>query len=53
MAAAQAGMRCIGFLCGGFAAQDLRDAGCVALYEGPADLLEHFDDSLLANAGTA
>jgi HAD superfamily hydrolase (TIGR01509 family) len=46
-AAGKAGLRCVGFLCGGFAAEDLRAAGCVALYDGPADLLARFDESLL------
>ena len=38
-AAAAAGLRAIGVLCGGFAAADLRQAGCVALYDDPAHLL--------------
>ncbi|HET7755192.1 MAG TPA: HAD family hydrolase [Anaeromyxobacteraceae bacterium] len=47
-AAARAGVRTIGLLCGGFPAEALRDAGCIALYEGPADLLLRFDASPLA-----
>jgi HAD superfamily hydrolase (TIGR01509 family) len=47
-AAGKAGLRTIGVLCGGFAEKDLRAAGCVAIYQGPEDLLRHYDQSLLA-----
>jgi phosphoglycolate phosphatase-like HAD superfamily hydrolase len=30
----------IGFLCGGRTKDELREAGCIAVYENPADLLE-------------
>ena len=46
-AAGKAGIRTVGVLCGGFPEDELRAAGCVAIYRGPADLLEHFDDSPL------
>lgn len=46
-AAGKAGLRTIGLLCGGFAAGDLREAGCIALYRDPADLLARYDDSPL------
>ena len=46
-AAGKAGLRTIGVLCGGFPAEDLRKAGCVALYRDPADLLEQYDRSPL------
>lgn len=46
-AARKAGMEAVGVLCGGFPADDLRDAGCVALYDGPADLLARYDGSPL------
>ena len=49
-AAARAGLRSIGFLCGGFAERDLRAAGCVAIYEGPEHLLREYDRSLLSQA---
>lgn len=49
-AAGKAGLPIVGVLCGGFPEADLRAAGCQAIYEGPADLLAHFDDSPL-NAG--
>ena len=42
-AAAQLGLRTIGVLCGGFPAQRLQDAGCIALYQDPADLLAQYD----------
>ena len=37
----------IGVLCGGFAEAELRAAGCVQIYKDPADLLEHYDDSVI------
>ena len=47
-AAAKAGLRTIGVLCGGFPEDSLRKAGCIAIYEGPTDLLAHYDRSPLA-----
>ena len=47
-AAAKAGLRTIGLLCGGFPEQDLKGAGCVAIYRDPADLLAQYDRSPLA-----
>ncbi|HQT77967.1 MAG: HAD family hydrolase [Rhodospirillales bacterium 20-64-7] len=47
-AAAKAGIRTIGLLCGGFAEDDLRKAGCIAIYRDPADLLARYADSVLA-----
>jgi HAD superfamily hydrolase (TIGR01509 family) len=38
-AAGKAGIPAIGVLCGGFTEADLRKAGCVAVYPGPAALL--------------
>jgi HAD superfamily hydrolase (TIGR01549 family) len=46
-AAGKAGLRTIGFRCGGFAEAALRDAGCFAIYDGPADLLARYDESPL------
>jgi HAD superfamily hydrolase (TIGR01509 family) len=46
-AAGKAGLRTIGVLCGGFAPEDLRRAGCIALYHDPADLLAQYDASPL------
>jgi HAD superfamily hydrolase (TIGR01549 family) len=45
VAASRAGLRTIGVLCGGFAEEHLRAAGCVAIYRDPADLLRHYDAS--------
>ncbi len=47
-AAGKAGLRTIGVLCGGFSEDSLREAGCVAIYKGPTDLLAQYDRSLLA-----
>jgi HAD superfamily hydrolase (TIGR01509 family) len=47
-AAGKAGLRTIGLLSGGFPAEDLRGAGCIALYRDPAELLARYDDSPLA-----
>lgn len=38
----------IGLLCGGFPEQSLRDAGAVAIFHDPADLLERYYQSPLA-----
>jgi beta-phosphoglucomutase-like phosphatase (HAD superfamily) len=48
-AAGKAGLSTIGFRCGGFAEAGLRDAGCFAIYDGPADLLARYDESVLGN----
>lgn len=47
-AAGKAGLKTVGVLCGGFPEQLLRDAGCVAIYRDPADLLKNYDSSPLA-----
>jgi HAD superfamily hydrolase (TIGR01509 family) len=44
-AAGKINLRTIGVLCGGFPEQDLRAAGCVAIYRDPADLLMRFSES--------
>lgn len=46
-AAGKIGLGTIGVLCGGFPKQDLRRAGCMAIYRDPADLLTRFDSSPL------
>lgn len=53
IAAAKAGMRTIGLLSGGFTEEDLRAAGAVEVYKDVADLLEHYDESLLATEAAA
>jgi phosphoglycolate phosphatase-like HAD superfamily hydrolase len=45
IAAQRLGVRTVGVLCGGFPEEDLRKAGCVALYRDPADLLARLDES--------
>lgn len=47
-AAGKLGIRVIGLTSGGRKRDDLRDAGCVEVYQDPADLLLHFNDSVLA-----
>ncbi len=47
IAAVKAGITPVGVLCGGFPADDLRGGGCVALYDGPADLLARYAGSPL------
>ncbi|RUP19007.1 HAD family hydrolase [Methylobacterium sp.] len=49
-AAAKAGLRTVGLLCGGFPEADLRSAGCVAIYRDPEDLLDRFAQSPLADS---
>jgi HAD superfamily hydrolase (TIGR01509 family) len=44
-AARRAGVTFVGLTCGGTPAPDLRDAGAVAVYRDPADLLANLDDS--------
>jgi HAD superfamily hydrolase (TIGR01549 family) len=46
-AAAKAGVATAGLLCGGWSAEELRAAGCIAIYRDPADFLAHYDDSPL------
>jgi hypothetical protein len=38
----------VGVLCGGFDADALRSAGCVAVYRDARDLLDHYEASPLA-----
>ena len=44
-AAAKAGLRTVGFLCGGWNEGDLRRAGCIAIYQDAADLLARYEES--------
>ncbi|MFC6645302.1 HAD family hydrolase [Granulicella cerasi] len=50
-AAGLAGVRTIGLTTGGWSKQELMDAGCVEVYDGIADLLEHFEESALVRSG--
>ncbi len=47
-AAGKIQLRTIGFLSGGFSEADLRAAGCIHIYEGAADLLSHYDASIMS-----
>jgi len=47
-AAGKLGIRVIGLTCGGWKRDDLLDAGCIEVYQDPADLLLHLQDSPLA-----
>ena len=47
LAAGKLGIRTIGVLCGGFAEADLREAGCMAIYQDPAELLAKIELSPL------
>jgi HAD superfamily hydrolase (TIGR01509 family) len=49
-AATKAGIRSIGFLCGGFSKPELIEAGYERLYLGPGDLLTYYDSSLFHQA---
>ncbi len=49
-AAGKAGVRTIGLRCGGWPAKELRAAGCIAVFDDPADLLARFDESPLGRA---
>ncbi|WP_018500253.1 HAD family hydrolase [Parafrankia discariae] len=57
LAAARAGIPCVTVLSGGIGRDELCEAGAVAVYQGPGDLLAHLDDSpvgrLLGRAGSA
>ena len=46
IAAKKASLRTICVLCGGFPAEVLQKAGCVAIYQDPADLLDNYPDFL-------
>jgi len=47
-AARGAELRMVGVLCGGFPADALVSAGCIAVYRDPCDLLDRYDASPLA-----
>ncbi|MCU1291690.1 MAG: family hydrolase [Bryobacterales bacterium] len=51
-AAKRAGLRTIGVLSGGFPESSLREAGCIAIYDGPADLLRRYEESPLREKRT-
>lgn len=49
-AAGKIRLRTIGVLCGGFPEEELRAAGCTAIYNDPSDLLAQYDDSAIVKA---
>ena len=51
-AAGKAGLRTVGLLCGGWSEAELRQAGCIAVYRDPADLLAQYATSPLARDDT-
>lgn len=42
-AAGKIGLRTVGLLCGGFPESDLRQAGCIAIFKDPKDVLENYE----------
>jgi HAD superfamily hydrolase (TIGR01509 family) len=52
-AAARAGVPCVAVLTGGISEAELREAGAVEVHADVADLLAHFDDSLLSRLLTS
>jgi len=53
IAATRLHVRTIGVLCGGFSESDLRGAGCIEIYQSPADLLAQYQRSALAETSLA
>jgi HAD superfamily hydrolase (TIGR01509 family) len=51
-AARKAGLRTIGLLSGGWTAAELAEAGCIATYRDPADLLAAYDTSPLRSSAS-
>jgi len=51
-AAGKANLRTVGLMCGGWNEEELRQAGCSAIYRDPADLLSRYDDSPLCQNST-
>jgi phosphoglycolate phosphatase-like HAD superfamily hydrolase len=52
-ATAQISIGCVGVLSGGWTEQALREAGCIAVFRGPADLYARFEESPLARVKKA
>ncbi len=48
-AATKAELKIVGVLCGGFPETDLRENGCLEIYENPADLLENYEKIVSIN----
>ena len=52
-AAGKANLRTIGLMCGGWNEEELRQAGCIAIYRDPADLLSRYDESPICRNSTS
>jgi HAD superfamily hydrolase (TIGR01509 family) len=52
-AAAKIHLRTIGLTCGGWSAEELKRAGCIEVFAGPADLLAHYGGSALDEGNAA
>lgn len=48
-AAQKVSLPTIGVLCGGFSEKILKEAGCIAIYKDPADLLDNYEESPLSS----
>ncbi len=48
-AATKAELKIVGVLCGGFPETNLRENGCLEIYENPADLLENYEKIVSIN----
>ena len=48
-AATKAELKIVGVLCGGFSETDLRENGCLQIYENPANLLENYEKIISIN----
>lgn len=48
-AAGKAGIKTVALTCGGWTEQELKDAGAIAVFRDPADLLRRFEESPFAN----
>jgi phosphoglycolate phosphatase-like HAD superfamily hydrolase len=53
LSAPDAGVPCVALTCGGISAAELREAGAVAVYDDPADLLDRLEDSPLGAVRSA
>jgi phosphoglycolate phosphatase-like HAD superfamily hydrolase len=49
-AAGKAGLPTIGVLCGGFREEELKAAGCIAIFSDPSDILMRFDETVIAQS---
>lgn len=52
-AARKAGVHIIGVLCGGFPEEEQRESGAEQIFRDPADILAHYDESLLGKEAHA